>query len=79
MKLFDLNGRVAVITGGNAGIGLGIARGLAAAGAAIVIAGRRAEKNIEAARAIEAYKVNAAAFELDVSKESHVAQWSRVP
>jgi 2-deoxy-D-gluconate 3-dehydrogenase len=31
MKLFDLNGRVAVITGGNAGIGLGIAKGLAAA------------------------------------------------
>jgi 2-deoxy-D-gluconate 3-dehydrogenase len=69
MKLFDLNGRVAVITGGNAGIGLGIANGLAAAGAAIVIAGRRAEKNVEAARAIEAYKVNAAALELDVSKE----------
>ena len=69
MKLFDLNGRVAVITGGNAGIGLGIAKGLATAGAAIVIAGRRAEKNVEAARAIEAYKVNAAALELDVSKE----------
>ena len=69
MKLFDLNGRVAVITGGNAGIGFGIAKGLAAAGAAIVIAGRRAEKNVEAARAIEAYKVNAAALELDVSKE----------
>jgi len=69
MKLFDLNGRVAVITGGNAGIGLGIAKGLATAGAAIVIAGRRAEKNVEAARAIEAYNVNAAALELDVSKE----------
>jgi 2-deoxy-D-gluconate 3-dehydrogenase len=47
MKLFDLNGRVAVITGGNAGIGLGIAKGLAAAGAAIVVTGRRAEKNLE--------------------------------
>jgi 2-dehydro-3-deoxy-D-gluconate 5-dehydrogenase len=69
MKLFDLNGRVAVITGGNAGIGLGIASGLAAAGAAIVIAGRRREKNLEAARAIESLNVNTAAFELDVSKE----------
>jgi 2-deoxy-D-gluconate 3-dehydrogenase len=46
MKLFDLNGRVAVITDGNAGIGLGIAKGLAAAGAVIVIAARRAEKNL---------------------------------
>jgi 2-deoxy-D-gluconate 3-dehydrogenase len=41
MNLFDLNGRVAVITGGNAGIGFGIAKRLAAAGSAIVIAGRQ--------------------------------------
>jgi 2-deoxy-D-gluconate 3-dehydrogenase len=44
MTLFDLTGRVAVITGGNGGIGLGMAKGLAAAGAAIVIAARNAEK-----------------------------------
>ena len=69
MKLFDLNGRVAVITGGNAGIGLGIAKGLAAAGAAIVIAGRRAEKNLEAARAIESLNVSTAALEVDVCNE----------
>src|SRR3984893_1506718 len=69
MKLFDLNGRVAVITGGNAGIGFGIAKGLAAAGAVIVVAGRRAEKNLEAARAIEAFNVSTAALEGDVCKE----------
>jgi 2-dehydro-3-deoxy-D-gluconate 5-dehydrogenase len=69
MKLFDLNGRVAVITGGNAGIGFGIAKGLAAAGAVIVVAGRRAEKNLEAARAIAAFNVNTAALEVDVCKE----------
>jgi 2-dehydro-3-deoxy-D-gluconate 5-dehydrogenase len=69
MKLFDLNGRVAVITGGNAGIGFGIAKGLAAAGAVIVVAGRRAEKNLEAARVIEAFNVNTAALEVDVCKE----------
>jgi 2-deoxy-D-gluconate 3-dehydrogenase len=45
MKLFDLTGRVAVVTGGNGGIGFGIASGLAQAGAALVVAGRRAEKN----------------------------------
>jgi 2-deoxy-D-gluconate 3-dehydrogenase len=44
MSLFDLNGRVAVVTGGNGGIGLGMARGLAAAGASVVVAARNAEK-----------------------------------
>src|SRR5260370_1390103 len=68
-KTRDPNGRVAVITGGNAGIGFGIAKGLAAAGAVIVVAGRRAEKNLEAARAIEAFNVNTAALEVDVCKE----------
>ena len=69
MKLFDLNGRVAVIAGGNAGIGLGIVKGLAAAGAVIVIAARRAEKNLEAARTIGAFNIKTAALEVDVSKE----------
>jgi 2-deoxy-D-gluconate 3-dehydrogenase len=69
VKLFELTGRVAIITGGNAGIGLGIAKGLAAAGAAIAIAGRRAEKNLAAANSIQAFKVQTAAFEADVSRE----------
>ena len=43
--MFDLTGRVAVVTGGNGGIGLGMARGLAAAGAAVVIAGRDQDKS----------------------------------
>ena len=41
--LFDLSGRVAIVTGGGTGIGLGIARALAGAGAAIAICGRRLE------------------------------------
>src|SRR5262249_37332383 len=67
MNLFDLNGRVAIITGGNAGIGFGIAKGLATAGSAIVVAGRRADKNLEAARALETLNVKTAALEVDVS------------
>ena len=40
----DLKGRVAIVTGGNGGIGLGMARGLAMAGARVVVAGRNAQK-----------------------------------
>src|SRR3954467_2029424 len=49
MSIFDLTGRVAVITGGNSGIGLGIAQALAAAGCNVSIWGRNAEKNARAA------------------------------
>lgn len=45
MSMFDLNGRVAVITGGNGGIGLGIAQALASQGCAVSIWGRNADKN----------------------------------
>ena len=41
---FDLRGKTAIVTGGNGGIGLGMARGLAKAGVRIVVAARNAEK-----------------------------------
>src|SRR5258708_9074489 len=49
MGSFDLGGRAAIITGGNGGIGLGMAQALAAAGCSVSIWGRNAEKNKAAA------------------------------
>src|SRR5258708_26840521 len=54
MSIFDLTGRVAVITGGNGGIGLGIAQALSAAGCSVSIWGRNAEKNNNAAATMAA-------------------------
>jgi len=65
MKAFDLSGRVAVVTGGNGGIGLGMARGLAAAGARVVVAGRNAQKNAAAAK-----ELGGIALEVDLLNES---------
>merc|ERR1712034_72073 len=52
---FDLTGKVAVVTGGNGGIGLGMAQGLAAAGADIAIWGRNAQKNADALEALKTH------------------------
>lgn len=71
MKAFDLSGRTAVITGGNGGIGLGMARGLARAGADVAIAGRNAEKNAAAVRELQALGAQKAfAIEADVTVEA---------
>src|ERR1017187_6624010 len=69
-KLFDLGGRVAIVTGGNGGIGLGMATGLVRAGAAVVIAGRNAGKNAAAVKALEALGAKAAAVEADVTGQA---------
>jgi 2-deoxy-D-gluconate 3-dehydrogenase len=52
MNLFDLKGKAALVTGGNGGIGLGMAQGLAAAGAKVAIAGRDKAKNAAAVKAL---------------------------
>ena len=72
MKAFDLTGRVAVVTGGNGGIGLGMARGLASAGAAIVVAGRNRGKSEKAVEEIRALGAEAVAIEVDVADEASV-------
>ncbi|HET9902402.1 MAG TPA: glucose 1-dehydrogenase [Xanthobacteraceae bacterium] len=66
MKSFDLSGRVAVVTGGNGGIGLGMALGLAEAGAAIVVAGRREDKNRAAIKQLEERGAKATAIAVDI-------------
>jgi NAD(P)-dependent dehydrogenase (short-subunit alcohol dehydrogenase family) len=55
MSIFDLSGRVAIITGGNGGIGLGMAQALALSGCAVSIWGRNEEKNKAAAATMVRY------------------------
>jgi NAD(P)-dependent dehydrogenase (short-subunit alcohol dehydrogenase family) len=69
---FDLSGKVALVTGGNRGIGFGMAQALAQAGADVAIWGTNAARNQEAAASLAAHGVNAAAWQVDVSKEDEV-------
>jgi 2-dehydro-3-deoxy-D-gluconate 5-dehydrogenase len=70
MKLFDLTGRVAIVTGGNGGIGLGLAAGMAQAGASIVVAGRNEAKNAEAVKKLEDLGAKALGLPVEVSDEA---------
>jgi 2-deoxy-D-gluconate 3-dehydrogenase len=67
--LFNLAGKVAIVTGGNGGIGLGMAKGLAGASAKIMVAGRNAEKNAAAVEALKQAGTEAEAFTGDVTSE----------
>jgi 2-dehydro-3-deoxy-D-gluconate 5-dehydrogenase len=71
--LFDLTGRVAIITGGNGGIGLGMAHGLVEAGATVVVSGRNAEKSAAAVAELNAQRDGAAiAIECDVNDPEQI-------
>jgi 2-dehydro-3-deoxy-D-gluconate 5-dehydrogenase len=69
MSAFDLTGRVALVTGGNGGIGLGMAKGLAEAGAAVAIAGRN---RVKADKALAELGPRAIFVEADVTDEASV-------
>ncbi len=73
-SMFDLSGKVAVVTGGNGGIGLGLARGLAKAGANVAIWARNEAKCESAQKELEALGVQAIAVGCDVAQEDDVSR-----
>ena len=70
--LFDLTGRIALVTGSTSGLGAAMARGLAAAGAAVVVNGRDPERAADAAGALRAQGLKAAGVAFDVTRAGAV-------
>jgi NAD(P)-dependent dehydrogenase (short-subunit alcohol dehydrogenase family) len=72
-KLFDLSNKTALITGGNSGIGLGYARGIARQGGNVCIWGRNEEKNQQALNELQAFGTKVRAMSVDVAEEEAVS------
>jgi 2-deoxy-D-gluconate 3-dehydrogenase len=71
-RMFDLTDKIALVTGGNGGIGLGMARGLGQAGATVIIVGRNAEKSALALRELQSAGMRAESLSCDVTDEAAV-------
>ncbi len=71
--LFDLSGKVALVTGGNGGLGRGIALGLANAGAAVAILGRNQAKNTQVLAELKAIGVPCMAATVDLTRREELA------
>ena len=67
-----LQGKVVVVTGGNSGIGLGMAEGCAKAGADVSVWSRRADRNEQACERLRAHGVRASGFVCDVAEEASI-------
>ena len=72
--MFDLKGKVALITGGNGGLGLAYARGLVKCGAAVAVWGRNTDKNVEAIKELRDMGGDVEAFACDVTREDQIAE-----
>lgn len=78
-SLFDLTGEIAVVTGGNGGIGRGIALGLAQAGASVAIVGRNPQKNQSVLAELQAAGARALAVQLDLTdRAAFQPAWERI-
>lgn len=73
MKMFDLSGKIAIVTGGSQGIGFAMAKGLASAGATVIITNRRAAEGQNAAESLKQEGLSVVAIPADVSDMSSVA------
>ncbi len=71
-NLFDLTGKTAIVTGGNGGLGLGMAKGMAQVGANIVVAARNETKTDEALKELETFGTKAIGVSVDVADENSV-------
>jgi len=72
-SMFDLTGRVAVVTGGNGGIGRAIAMGLGSAGAAVAVLARNEQKNAATLTQLRASGISSLALHLDVTNRAALA------
>lgn len=71
-RMFDLTSKIALVTGGNGGLALGLARGLGRCGATLLIVGRNAEKSAAALRELQSLRVRAESLRCDVTDEAAV-------
>ena len=71
-KMFDLTGKVALVTGANSGLGFAFAEGMARAGSDLVIWGRRKDANDKAAEKLRAFGVKVHSAEVDVTDEAQI-------
>jgi gluconate 5-dehydrogenase len=79
VKLFDLSGQAAIITGGSKGLGLAMAAGLASAGSNIMLVSRNGKEAAESAEALEKeYGVKAISFAADVTDEAKMEEMAKV-
>lgn len=72
--MFDLSGSVAIITGGNGGLGLAFGRGIVKSGGKVAIWGRNEEKNQSAVAELQALGGDVEAFTCDVTDEAQIAE-----